>query len=131
AAADLERAKPLGAAEGVRLRPELPEDHGAAAGGVGAGHFIYLAHPARDGGRSGTAVSGIGGGVGDSQGRTGGRAGRQVSFLCHRLWGPGFFWGLVSPLRPRSQFFLQRWPAWAWPEAGWASGPPARRGGPP
>ena len=51
-----------------------------------AGHSVCYAAAARDGGRSGPSLSRIGGRVGDSQGRTARRQGRQDSVCQHGLW---------------------------------------------
>ena len=49
--------------------------------GSRAGRAVHFVDPAGDGGRSGAAVPGIAGGIGDPQGGTGGREGGEVSVL--------------------------------------------------
>ena len=80
----------------VRLRRRLLEIDGADGGGRHAGHPVRDAAAPRDGGRSGAAVPGIGGGGGDPQGRPAGRQAATLLFQHGRSARSIYFLGAIK-----------------------------------
>ena len=68
-----------------------------------AGRAVRFADAARDGGRSGTSLPGIGGGVGDPQSGTAGREGGEVSFRQHGVRRPDLSPGRDQPVQARER----------------------------